>query len=606
MSTLRLPRPDRGASANVDDALIWLGAAAASTFVAALALTWLVRALAYRFGLVAPTRDDRWHKRPTALLGGIGIFVAFMVGCLLFLPDVPRVGAVLLGGTLLFGAGLWDDLRPMRPYVKLIIQVCAAALIVYLGLSLPWTDQDVLNNAITIFWLVGITNALNLLDNMDGLAGGIAIIASVAMAITFIVSGQINEAVIPVMLAGAVLGFLIFNRHPATIFMGDAGSMFLGVTLGSAALLSDYGRSRSLAAVLFTPVLILLIPIVDTALVAISRKSTGRSISQGGLDHASHRLVAMGLTEGRAVVTLYLLAAVSGVMALAVGALDQGLIWLIVPTFILGIVGFAFFLGQVVVHDEVQASVVDSRMMRVLSDLRGKRRIFEVLLDIALITLAYYGAYVLRYDGGIPQGQAELLGRTLPIVLIVEVVLLTLGGVYRTVWRYVGIGELVILGRSVAAGGLASAVVVILANPDIVVSRSVFVLQALLLVLLIGGSRLSYRVLRVMFERQRGPTADSTPVLIYGAGDGGELVVREILNNPGHRYSPIGFVDDDGRKTGKAIHGFRIFDSQEIPELMRRHGVTEILISTGQVSEGKLEALRSLGIRPRRVSIEFE
>jgi UDP-GlcNAc:undecaprenyl-phosphate/decaprenyl-phosphate GlcNAc-1-phosphate transferase len=589
----------------MDEETLRLLLAGAFAFAVSLGLTFIVRSLAYRRGLVATPREDRWHSRPTALLGGVAIFAAFAIGWLVFSPDVPKASAVAAGAVLLFAGGLLDDLRPMRPYMKLVLQVATAALIVYLGLSLPWTENALINNLITVFWLVGITNALNLLDNMDGLAAGVAIIASGCMAVTFAMNGQLEAATLPVLLGGAALGFLVFNWYPASIFMGDAGSMFLGVTLGGTALLAEYGRSRSLAAVMITPVLIMIIPILDTAVVAVTRKLSGRSIAQGGRDHTSHRLVAVGLSEPRAVATLCVLAAVSGALAIAVGALQEEFIWLLVPTFALVLAGLAVFLGGVRVQD-AEAVAPGRLVVRVLGDMSGIQRIVEVLLDVGLISLAYYGAFVLRYDGNIPPGQMALLGRTLPLVIGIQMIFLTVGGVYRSIWRYVGIREIIVVARSVVAGTVVGAAVVMLLNPDVVVSRSIFVLYALLLVIGIGGSRLSFRVFRVLLGRRTEAPEGATPVLIYGAGDGGELVMREILNNPTYRYVPVGFLDDDDRKAGRSIHGYRVFRSEDLPDVIRRHGVVEILVSTQQVPDSRLDLLRSLGVHPRRASIEFE
>src|ERR1044072_6955462 len=147
---------------------------------------------------------------------------------------------------------------------------------------------------------------------MDGLAGGVSFISCLFLTITFLLNGQMTEAMLPALLGGAVLGFLAFNFSPASIFMGDCGSMFLGFMLSGTALLSATGRFRNLASVLLTPVLILMIPIFDTCMVTITRKLSGRKISQGGRDHTSHRLVALGLSERRAVLVVYLFGAVTG------------------------------------------------------------------------------------------------------------------------------------------------------------------------------------------------------------------------------------------------------------------------------------------------------
>ena len=258
-------------------------AAAIVTFGAGLVLVPLVRALARRTGMVCAPRADRWHTRPTALLGGVGIFAAFAVG-LATTPELLGVAwSTVAAATLLFLVGLVDDVVQLRPLVKLAFQLAAAGIFIARGRVLPWTHDPVLDGAITVVWVVGIGNAMNLLDNMDGLAAGVAAIASVFLGITFWMNGQHELLALPAIAAGASLAFLVFNFKPASIFMGDSGSLFLGTLLAGIGLLSTYGRSRSVASVLLTPVLIMAIPILDTTLVTITRKLRGQPVSQGGL-----------------------------------------------------------------------------------------------------------------------------------------------------------------------------------------------------------------------------------------------------------------------------------------------------------------------------------
>ncbi|MCI0487867.1 MAG: hypothetical protein L0229_14845 [Blastocatellia bacterium] len=576
------------------------------TLLLSLVLTLTVRSLARRARMVAQPREDRWHRKPTALLGGVGIYAAFLAGYLIFAPHLPKVYAILAASTLLFVTGLVDDFREIKPYVKLILQLIAAVLIVYSGMRLPWTSYQAVNDVITVFWLIGITNAINLLDNMDGLAGGVSLISCVFMMISFLMNGQTAEAMIPALLGGAVLGFLVFNFNPASIFMGDSGSMFLGMAMGGTALLSDYGRTRNLTAVLFTPVLILLIPIFDTCVVTVTRKLSGRPISQGGRDHTSHRLVALGMSERRAVLMLYLFAAASGALALTVKLLNSEVLLLLVPVFALMILFIGLYLGKVRVYEEGEQPA-GNNFVRLLADFSYKRRVFEVLLDLVLMVLAYYGAYLLRWDGKPPREQIAIFLNTLLVVMAVEMLFFLIGGVYRGLWRYTGVGDLIVITRSVLAGAIASALVVLGMYLFQGPSRAVLVLNALLLFLFVSGSRLSFRLLRTLIAGKNGNGhPDAKPVFIYGAGDGGELLIREIMNNPDHRYAPVGFIDDDDRKIGKIIHGYRIFDSEELPDLIRRHDVHEVLISSIKVSETKLDYLRSMGLSLRRMSIRIE
>ena len=247
-----------------------------------LAVTPIVRAVARRLGLVARPKTDRWHKKPTAMMGGVGMWLAVVVTWLLFVAHRPQDWVVIGASTFLFFVGLADDLLHTKPYQKLIGQVMGSAFVVYYGLTLPWTRFATLNLVFTIFWLVGITNAINLLDNMDGLAAGIAAIASGFLALNFMWGGQPAEALMLSVFAAALVGYLVYNSHPASIFMGDCGSMFIGFFLASSALVNlSGGRSRTFIPVLAVPILVLFIPIFDTTFVTVLRKLSGRAASQG-------------------------------------------------------------------------------------------------------------------------------------------------------------------------------------------------------------------------------------------------------------------------------------------------------------------------------------
>jgi UDP-GlcNAc:undecaprenyl-phosphate GlcNAc-1-phosphate transferase len=553
--------------------------------------------------MVAAPRLDRWHQKPTALLGGVAVFAAFVAGYAAFGTRSVSAYSIIAAGALLFCTGLIDDIIQIKPYAKLVVQLIAAAMMVYSGLQLPWVNYAWVNDLLTIFWLVGITNAINLLDNMDGLAGGVCVIASVFLAISFMMNGQAAEATLAAILGGAALGFLVFNFNPASIFMGDCGSMFLGFMLSSIALLSNTGRIRNLSSVLLTPVLILMIPIFDTCFVTAARKLSGRPISQGGRDHTSHRLVALGVSERRAVFMLYGFAAVSGVLALMVNALETAVV--LVPVFALSILFLGLYLGKVRVYQDGQQPQ-SPRLINALVDFTYKRRVFEVLLDVVLIALAYYGALALRWDGYIPPDQMAIFTRTLPLVITIQMIFLLAGGVYGGLWRYAGINDLLVIARAVGAGGAVSALVVLIMYNFQGPSRAVALLHMILLVAFMSVSRLSFRLLRVLIVGRVAVKPGAKPVLIYGAGDGGDLLIREILNNPTHCYAPVGFIDDDARKAGKLIHGYRIFGSHQLPELIDTYGVDEVLVSSVKVPDSRLDYLRSLGIGLRKLSIRIE
>jgi UDP-GlcNAc:undecaprenyl-phosphate GlcNAc-1-phosphate transferase len=578
---------------------------AGSTLASGMALVLLARRLAVRVGFVAAPRTDRWHKNPTPLLGGAAIYATFVLGFIVFAPGLSRAYPILAAGTLLFVTGMIDDAVHIKPHTKLIIQFIAAASLVPFGLHLPWVNYLWINELLTIFWLVGMTNAINLLDNMDGLAGGVSLIACVFLATTFILNGQEAEALLPVILGAGVLSFLLFNFKPASIFMGDSGSMFLGFMLSGLALLSGAARFRSLTSVLLTPVLILMIPIFDTCIVIITRKLAGRPISQGGRDHTSHRLVALGVTERRAVLTCYSLAAISGGLALSLRWLDSTVTFGLVSAFGVGVIMLGIYLSKVRIY-EADQQLEGIPLVNAIADFAYKRRIFEAILDIVLVTLAYYGAYLVRWDGHLPDEQFAIFVKTLPIIIIIDMCFLLFGGVYRGLWRYIEIDDLFIILRSVLAAGIVSTLAVFLSYRSKGPSRGVFLLDLLLLLILIAGSRLSFRLLRatIVGPTKSGPAAK--PVLIYGAGDGGEHVIREILNNHGDRYSPVGFIDDDERKSGRLIHGYRIFSSDRLQELVEAYNVQDVIVSSPGLLNGNLDRLRSMGLSLKTVSVRIE
>jgi UDP-GlcNAc:undecaprenyl-phosphate GlcNAc-1-phosphate transferase len=581
-----------------------LGVSIAVTATLSLIFTYLVRAGAHRLGIVAAPRKDRWHRQPTALMGGVAIYLAFVIGCFIFAPNLSRAYPILLAATILFVTGIVDDLRQLKPYIKLVMQMVAASIVVFGGLHLPWTSWPAINDFLTILWLVGMTNAVNLLDNMDGLAGGISVIACVFLAVCFLINGQSVEAVLPLVLAGAVLGFLRFNFTPASIFMGDCGSMFLGFVLSGIALLSDFGRTRNLVSVLITPALILMIPIFDTLVVTVTRKLSGRPVSQGGRDHTSHRLVALGMTERRAVLMLYLFAAVSGALALMVRQMRIEVTLLLISGFALTVLFLGFYLGKVRVHEE--GEVASGTLVDVLANFSHRRRIFEILLDSVLVALTVYSAYLLRFEGSMPGEQVKILVRTLPLIIAIHIFFFMLGGVYRGIWRYAGVDDLAVIAKSVFIGSAVSGLTVLLMYKFQGPSRAVFILNGVLLLVAVGASRISFRLLAALIVGRRPPGDGARPVLIYGAGDRGDILIRELLENPEYRYHPVGFIDDDVRKTGKLLRGYRIFSSDELPELINSHGVSEVLISSLKVPESKLDDLRNLGVGLKRLRIHLD
>ncbi|HXA19064.1 MAG TPA: glycosyl transferase [Thermoanaerobaculia bacterium] len=591
------------------------GAAAVRTAVFGLALcamaTPAVRALARRFGIVAAPKADRWHKTPTAMMGGVAIFLAVIATVLLFVPQTRASWAVLGASTLLFAVGLVDDFLHIKPYQKLIGQIIAAAIIINYGLVLPWTASPTFNMLVTFIWLIGLTNALNMLDNMDGLAAGTAALAAAFLGVNFFLNHQFNEAMTLEAFAGALLGFLLFNHNPASIFMGDCGSLFIGFFLASSALLSGAGggRSRSLLAVLAVPVLVLFVPIFDTTFVTVMRKMAGRAASQGGRDHTSHRLVALGLSEKHAVWMLYACSIAAGSLALLARRASLDVSLAAIAGFVIVLTFLGIYLGRVRVYSEEEVAAARSKpLVAFLFDLSHKRRIFEVLLDVLLISGAYYLAYAIKFGpfDGSPNWQLFL--QTLPLIVLVKLVAFLVTGIYRGLWKYASLSSVTDFARAVALGSLVAVLVIVFTFRFDGFSRGVFVLDALMLFMLVAASRFAFRILRRLFPVH---AHGGKRVLIYGAGDGGELVYRELLNNPGLEYVPVAFADDDAAKTGRFIHGIPVYSTTtSFAEVRRRLQVEEVLISTAKIADDRLRAIvgecAAAGLIVRRACMSFE
>ncbi|HMS07932.1 MAG TPA: hypothetical protein PKE66_00430 [Pyrinomonadaceae bacterium] len=569
-------------------------AAGFAGFLCALLFTAAVRSFAWRFGYVAKPKSDRWHKRPTAMLGGVAIFAAVALIYLLVVPFSAESLVVMGASSFLFLVGFLDDQLNIKPYQKLIGQLIGASIIVGFGMRLPLTGMELVDIWITVFWLVGITNAINLLDNMDGLAAGIAAIAAVSLTYGLAANGQMAEAALVAVFVGALAGFLVFNFNPASIFMGDAGSMFVGFFLASSVLLSESGgRSRGILSILAVPVLILFVPIFDTTFVTLLRKLWGRKASQGGRDHTSHRLVALGLSERTAVLMLWGFAVAAGVLAYFVSQLSttQSLALIAVFTIVLTIIGV--YLSKVKVYDERQEELAsqNNAVFAFLVDVSYKRRVFEVFLDAILITLSYYAAYVFLFGSFETSGNWDLFIRSVPLLVVLKLFAFLAAGVYRGLWRYTSISDLFTFTKGVFAGSVLSILGVLLLYRFEGYSRAVFVLDAMILLFALVGSRLAFRLIRELLPVPHA--SEGRRALIYGAGDGGEMVLREFRNNADLQYIPVGFIDDDVRKHGKVISSLKVFDANgPLPDICKELNVDEIVISFREFEPETMSSIR--------------
>lgn len=555
-------------------------------------LTPLVIWLARRQGWVVAPREDRWHQKPTAVYGGVAIFLAFLAAFLLLGAHNRLYWTLLACAGAMFCVGLYDDAREMKPQVKFLCQLVVALVAVSQGIRLgqgiiPWAWLAV---PLTVFWLVGVTNAVNILDNMDGLSSGVVCVAGLVLALGAVTEGAGPTGLVAAMLAGAAGGFLIYNFNPAKIFMGDCGSLFLGFTLAATTILSANRASQAshLTMALLVPLGALVVPIFDTTLVSFQRTSHGRSIAQGGRDHSSHRLVFLGLSERRSVLLLLFISLAGGLGSLLLSRLANPLMAAVIVALIaVGLVSFGIYLGEVKVYEGqeklswLQKSPILSRV------LLFKKQILQIALDLALVSAAYAAAWLLRFEGHLTHWEMTILAQSLPWLLAAKLTCFWLFGLYRGEWRYLSVHDLVQMAKASLLGSALTVGVFVLLYGPRGFSRAGMVIDFLLCYFFIAGAR---GLLRVFREKVRGQ--QGVPVLIMGAGDGGELLLRELRNNPRLAFVPVGFVDDDPAKQGHLIHGVKVLGTRrELTQLIHKLKVERVFISILSAPEEGFEEI---------------
>ncbi len=513
-------------------------------FGAAAVLTPVSIWIARRNGAVARPVKDRWNRREVPVLGGTAIFVGFLIAFLLTGTLGRHTIGILSGATLLFLLGLVDDLKRLRPATKLVAQIVAATILIVCGVQARFTDNQLLTIPVTIIWVVGVTNAFNLIDNMDGLCAGVGTIAAVALgayALRFDVEPFPQVVSLVFALAGAQAGFLLYNVNPARTFMGDSGALVIGFVLSAAAILGTFEHAGNLFIILAVPVFVLAVPIFDTTFVTILRKFNRRKVSTGGKDHLSHRLVAVGMSEGRAVLVLWSICAVLAGLGVAASYLDLFANLVLMGISLISVVIFAIFLGEVAIYrtatNEPEGAAGEEIRKTFLNYVRGTSL---VLLDLVLICLAYIGAYLIFFEGDIPDADHARLLESLPVVIISQSLFFYGFRMYQGFWRYFGVGDLLAVLKAVVTGSVVAVLLVVIFFRFRFYSRAVFMIDAMLLFLLISGTRFLFRALRESWV-----PADGRRVLILGAGDRGELSLRSLKTREEGVYVAVGFLDQD-------------------------------------------------------------
>lgn len=574
-------------------------------FTLSIALTPLIRLLALKKGYVAYPRADRWHKHPTALLGGIIIYAATVIPAIFLKISDGRILGLFIGASFLFLTGLADDKFHLKPYTKLTSQIIAGCLAIAFGVILGLPNEQFIAIPLTLLWIVVVTNSFNLLDNIDGLAAGIAGISGFMLFLSSVVFSMNPLGMYGLILSGAAFGFLPYNFNPAKIFMGDSGSMFLGFSLAVISVMETHHHISGLLSSLIIPALILSVPIFDTLFVTTLRKLQGRRVFEGGKDHTSHHLVTMGLSQRKTVLLLYAISLSFGLVAILYSKAHIAVISTLAFLGVTLLFYFGIFLSDSVasLSKQKQQHKANNNTTILTAALLHKRRAAEVLMDLAFIYLAYTVSYYLRFEGNVLAKNLQLMRESLPWLILIKMSVFFIFGLYRGVWRYVSISDLLTVFKTVSLASIGSILFFTYSFRFKDYSRAVFIIDWVMFLFLVSASRISFRVLGEFFGRigEKGKN-----VLIFGAGDTGEMVIREMKRNKSLKYNPVGFIDDDPQKKGTRIQGVGVLGPRgKIRSLIRENDVKEIIVAIPWLGAADLSEIAKLcsefGIAYRKV-----
>jgi UDP-GlcNAc:undecaprenyl-phosphate/decaprenyl-phosphate GlcNAc-1-phosphate transferase len=585
------------------------------SMLACVALCALVRRTAPAIGAVVPPRADRWHSEPTPTMGGVAIAVAAVLGFGVIVGEshsmIPPAGwlPIPLAAIAMFVVGVLDDRFQLSPLAKLVASLIIGAFLVFSltrspGTALPWT-----HTLVATIWFAGVCHAFNLLDNMDGLAAGVALIAAGFMA--FLLAQWLGSpiALLLVALCGALLGFLYWNRPPARLFMGDCGSLFIGAVLAGASLMPVLQERTVFPWTSVLVVLILVVPLFDTGFVLVLRRFAGRSATRGGTDHVSHRLVSLGFSERSAVRILYLLAIIGGCVAWALvnGGIEQMFPLAALLAVVVTLIGI--YLARVPAYNAQDfAALESSSFAPLLKDLTFRWHAGEVMLDLVLIAACYYFAYRLRFEGESLDHFLPYFTASLPVVLGCKLASLYGSGLYQRSWETFGLRDVAVVLRGVLMGSLLSVLAAAYFYRLEGFSRVVFMLDALLLTVAIIGTRASFRSMSLIAASR---SKRSRRVLVYGAGAYGQMIVREMRANPQWDMNPVAFIDDDPMKAHRWILGVPVRGAlDQLDATMRRYSVDEVILSSplinGQIEHRIREVCTDLERPVRRLHMSIQ
>jgi len=529
--------------------------------------------------------------------------------------------------TIVLFLGIWDDLKPLTPGKKFLGQVLAASIVYLAGfrisaithpLSTELLDLGFFAYPLTIIWIVGITNAFNLIDGLDGLASGVGLIVSITIFSISLIRHDATTAMMALLLAGSLLGFLRYNFQGAKIFLGDSGSLFIGFTLAILSMQSSTKGSTAFAIII--PMLALGLPIMDTFLSMIrrliksilpsDRKYTGlkgkiSTMFHPDRGHIHHQLVARGLSHRKVVLLLYLVSCLFGLGAFAVTFTNNFGASLIITA-----IAIATFVGISQLRYREMAVLRNGLFLPMYEWPLFQSSVFLSFLDLAIIIAAFLAGNKLAYRGNSPllSGTPFLTG--LALTAGVQMGAFYAVGIYKHAIGQFGLGDIlkIVKGVSVTVAITWFALLIVpgmraMADPTFLL-LDFFILLSLLL-----SARSSFRILNYL-SRKEGKES-CTKVLIYGADSNGLMLLQRFIHDDSLKYCPVGFLDEDPRLEGRRLDGYPIFGGhRKVARLAQTKNISEIIIAGGTVNPVVYDRLcaicREWGISLKQSTVHLE
>ena len=594
-----------------------------SGLLVTLALTPVWRWAARPLGFIDAPEARRLHATPTATAGGLALFAGFHVACaaIFLLPWKPFAGQVTQEWWLRYLAvssgvvaiGVMDDRFALRARTKLMGQVLVALLAYAVGirmeqlasLGLPeWVDL-----VGTVVWFLVFMNAFNLIDGMDGLAAGLAVVAAMGVAASLLFRHEPGDVLMLLGLAGACIGFLRYNFHPASVFLGDTGSMFLGCTLAAVAL-GTSSKATTMAS-LGVPILAAGVPVLDAGL-AIWRRSARAFLSEGARttawplavadkEHLHHRLIRRGFSQRRVAVVLYGLGIVLSAVGVLMAAYRQYALGLMLLAFLLGAYVLIRHLAWIELWDSGAA------VLQGVSRPNWQSRALYVYPLIDVGVMASCLALALALVSGMP-GLKHAWVTLAPQAIGIPFALLVLSRAYSRVWSLARVSEHALTGLTVAAGILLELGLRLFVAPAMVRQQVLTSLVYLgMSVPLIVGARGFVRIVQDAMGWMSRFAADRVParrVLLVGAGPWTTLFLKErsILNDPAARMVVVGLLDDDPGLRGRWVHGYRVIGNTECLPTVLDGGHVDVVVIVSQLEAVQVERIIALA-QPYRVTV---